>query len=95
MTEDVDGLEHDLRCIARTVNASVETCQRIEDAADYILALTEAMGKMRDHIAEQITHAETRIQDGVEMGATVWRIALEDVARENRAALTLSNEVLP
>jgi hypothetical protein len=42
---------------------------------------------LREHIAEQITHVETRIQDGIEMGATVWRIALEDVARENRNAL--------
>jgi hypothetical protein len=45
------------------------------------------IAELRGHIAEQITHVETRIQDGKEMGAAVWRIALEDVARENRATL--------
>lgn len=46
---------------------------------------------LRDHIRESITFAETRIADGIEMGATVWRIALEDIARENRAALEASH----
>ncbi len=42
---------------------------------------------LREHLSEQITHVEARIKDGQEMGAAVWRIALEDVVRENRAAL--------
>lgn len=42
---------------------------------------------LREHVADQITYVETRIQDGIEMGATVWRIALEDNVRENRKAL--------
>lgn len=46
-----------------------------------------------DHLSEQITHVETRIRDGQQMGASVWRIALEDVARENRAALHDAKEV--
>jgi len=32
-------------------------------------------------------HAENRIQDGKEIGASVWRIALEDIVREARAAI--------
>jgi hypothetical protein len=51
--------------------------------------------EFRAHIAEQITHVETRIKDGIELGATVWRIALEDVARENREALGTSGLVEP
>ncbi len=48
----------------------------------------DAVGEaLREHLAEQITHVEARIKDGQEMGAAVWRIALEDVARENRVAL--------
>lgn len=43
--------------------------------------------RLREHIDEQADWAETRIQDGGEMGASVWRIALEDITRENRAAL--------
>jgi hypothetical protein len=43
--------------------------------------------RARDHIAEQITFAETRIQDGIELGATVWRLALEDIVRENKVTL--------
>lgn len=39
------------------------------------------------HLCEQITHAEIRILDGTEMGASIWRIALEDVVQENRAVL--------
>lgn len=32
-------------------------------------------------------HAKARIQDGFEMGATVWRLALEDIVHEATAAL--------
>lgn len=56
-------------------------CARIatqQDAIDELVA----------HIREQSTHCQTRIQDGIEMGATVWRLALEDVARENAALLS-------
>lgn len=56
-------------------------------AVETILALRKEAEALREHIAEQVTHVETRIQDGIELGATVWRIALEDVARESRAAL--------
>lgn len=55
---------------------------------DKFTALTNQVAVLRAHIAEQITHVETRIADGKEMGASVWRIALEDVARENRQALS-------
>ena len=47
---------------------------------------------LREHVSEQITHVETRIKDGIEIGATVWRLALEDVARENRQALASITE---
>ncbi|HYI43699.1 MAG TPA: hypothetical protein VD768_08775 [Sphingomicrobium sp.] len=50
-------------------------------------APTDLERELADHIAEQITHVEQRIRDGREMGASIWRIALEDVARENRALL--------
>lgn len=39
------------------------------------------------HIAEQITFADSRIGDGDDVGGRVWRIALEDIVRENRALL--------
>jgi hypothetical protein len=42
---------------------------------------------LRSHVAEQITFVHTRIADGVALGATVWRLALEDVARENAGLL--------
>jgi len=39
-----------------------------------------------------VEHAETRIQDGIEMGATVWRLALEDIVRDARAAIRLLSQ---
>lgn len=48
--------------------------------------------RLREHISEQIAFVETRVQDGVEMGAAVWRIALGDVARENRQALAAKGD---
>jgi hypothetical protein len=48
---------------------------------------SEALKIARAHIEEHITFAETRIQDGKELGATVWRIALEDMAKESREVL--------
>ena len=43
--------------------------------------------KVAAHLREQSTHLTTRIGDGDEMGGRVWRIALEDAVRENRAVL--------
>lgn len=43
--------------------------------------------RLAAHLREQATHLTTRIADGDEMGASVWRIALADAVRENRAAL--------
>jgi hypothetical protein len=57
-------------------------------AADALEAALLRISELEGHIGEQITHVETRIQDGIELGATVWRIALEDVARENRVVLS-------
>lgn len=66
--------------------------QCLTEAAETILALRKEVERLREHVSEQVTHVETRIQDGIELGATVWRIALEDVARENRAALATEAE---
>lgn len=43
--------------------------------------------RLRQEFREIITFAETRRQDGIEMGATVWRIALEDIISDARDAL--------
>ena len=56
--------------------------------AAQIAALTERVRVLEAHTSEQASWAEWRIQDGIKMGATVWRIALEDIARENRTALS-------
>jgi hypothetical protein len=49
--------------------------------------------RLREHIAEQIIHVGNRIQDGRDLGETVWGLALEDVVRENRAVLALEPRV--
>ena len=61
------------------------------EAATALTDLQAQVAGLREHISEQATHVETRIKDGIEIGASVWRIALEDVARENRQALEKSN----
>ena len=67
---------------------------RMERAATHITtqsaqiaALTDRVRVLMEYLGEQAAFAQTRIQDGIEMGATVWRIALEDIARENHTAL--------
>ena len=52
-------------------------------AGDYVTVPREAL-------TEQIEHIETRIKDGRELGATVWRLALEDIVREHRALIAAS-----
>lgn len=52
-----------------------------------IRELEEEVARLRGHLSEHISFAEDRISDGKEMGFRVWRIALEDIARENRAIL--------
>lgn len=53
------------------------------NAADDLSALRERVAALEDHIREQSDHVRTRIKDGDELGARVWRIALEDVLHEN------------
>jgi hypothetical protein len=48
---------------------------------------------LRKHIAEQTIHVQNRIQDGRELGETVWRLTLEDIVRENRAALASAPQI--
>jgi hypothetical protein len=51
--------------------------------ADRVTAVErDALSRLRDHVSELSTFARTRIKDGEEIGANVWRIALEEVARE-------------
>lgn len=64
-----------------------DICDLVNSARDTITKLRAEVERLRDHIEEQTEHVEQRIKDGIELGAIVWRITLEDVARENRAAL--------
>ena len=64
-----------------------EAATHITTQAAQIAALTERVRVLMEYLGEQAAFAQTRIQDGIEMGATVWRIALEDIARENHTAL--------
>ncbi|GEM_PF-1955111 len=70
---------------------AAENCEKLaagpSEGNRQIAALRAENERLLDHISEQVSHAENRIQDGKEMGASVWRIALEDIVRENRAAL--------
>jgi len=48
--------------------------------------------RLRRDLADIGILAEMRIKDGNDMGASVWRIALEDIAKEARAALKETND---
>lgn len=81
------------------IDAIAEALQHFEIPATYyslglIGALARAFAtehgraeKLAAHLREQSTHLTTRISDGDEMGGRVWRIALEEAVRENRAVL--------
>ncbi|MCC2976221.1 hypothetical protein LK533_05980 [Sphingomonas sp. PL-96] len=45
-------------------------------------------------LREHIIHVQTRIEDGRELGETVWRLTLEDIVRENRAALAGAPQIM-
>ena len=86
------GLE-ELKARLRDSNNPPPSDPLAEAALTAIEQLEARIADLEGHIGEQATHVETRIQDGIEMGATVWRIALEDVARENRQALERKPDV--
>ena len=65
-------------------NPPASACQ----SAARISELLNEIERLRDHIFDHAEFAEYRIKDGDELGARVWRIALEDIAKENRTALT-------
>jgi hypothetical protein len=52
----------------------------------------EGVAEAIDALEGIIEHAETRIQDGIGMGATVWRLALEHIVRDARAAIRLLSQ---
>lgn len=58
----------------------IGTKQRLEQLETHVATVVE-------HLSEHITFAKDRIQDGIEGGAAIWRIALEDVAGENALLL--------
>lgn len=85
-TADLDGM-------ALTLGKAIASLRTPPTSTDERKDVLEAqVERLKEHLSEQITHVETRIQDGAEMGAAIWRIALEDVARENRAALTTKGD---
>lgn len=84
MTKEPTELERpvELALIALRHAGHLTLAAELEQAT---ASLRERVAELEAHIREHITFAETRIKDGAELGATVWRIALEDIARENRA----------
>jgi len=76
-----------------------DTDQKSRDAAECILSYVNqhitpaatkaeaANARLKEFISDQATLAEMRIKNGMDLGATVWRIALEDFTRESRAIL--------
>ena len=84
----VHGLETEItRLRAELERAKIFAEEQYLCDSEIIDKIKAERDALREHIAGQVTHVETRIQDGIEMGATVWRIALEDNVRENRKAL--------
>jgi hypothetical protein len=65
-----------------------EAAARIEALSQSEQALRDENERLREEMADIAAMAEYRIQDGIEMGATVWRIALADIAADARRALT-------
>ncbi|WP_439569093.1 hypothetical protein [Sphingopyxis sp.] len=79
-----DTLDHEPRPLVDVVTDMV-----FDIKADRNM-LTERLGQVRalqDHIREQAQHCQTRINDGADLGAAIWRLALEDVVRESGAVL--------
>lgn len=81
---DAVTMEHSNQCSERD---KLDETALGDEAASRITSLQDDLAEVRGHISEQIEHVQTRIDDGKELGAPVWRIALEDVVRENRALL--------
>lgn len=65
-----------------------EAADRITSLEDEKRVLAADNERLRDHIFGHAEFAEYRIKDGIELGATVWRLALEDIAKESRTALS-------
>lgn len=91
MGDLIDDLRHCSDCAAPgPTGRKCGKCFRClrRRAADELTALREWVAALEDHIREQSEHCRVRIQDGDELGARVWRIALQDIARENAAILS-------
>lgn len=79
-----DSLDHEPRDLVDVITDMV-----FDIKADRQMLTEERIARTRlaDHIAEQSEHCRRRHADGISAGAVIWRIALEDVIRENAAIL--------
>jgi hypothetical protein len=68
----------------RVVRAALATVAAAND-----VGVADAACEALEGIAE---HAETRIKDGKDLGANIWKIALEDTVRDARAAICLLSQ---
>jgi len=53
---------------------------------------TSLVGELVEALEDIAEHAQVRIQDGTDLGAAVWRLALEDVVRLARTALSKAKD---
>ena len=88
VTSAAEGEVGELR---RDLAGSIEDAKLLREyVALYEARATEAEAanaRLKEFISDQATLAEMRIKNGMDLGATVWRIALEDFTRESRAIL--------
>lgn len=64
----MSSLSDDLRCIARAISASVETCQQIEDAASTL----EALQAQVDALTSRVAELEAEKLASLEAGKREW-----------------------
>lgn len=81
--------DSEAKCYAATPAATLQ-----QHVMDCRIAKSEAewwakreIERLRSELEQISDHARTRRQDGISMGATVWKIALEEIVKDVDEAL--------
>lgn len=85
-----DSVDHQPRPLVEVVT---DMAFDIKVDRNLLTELRDQVRTLQAHIREQSQHCQTRIDDGKQLGAEIWRIALEDVIRENAALLATVGEL--
>jgi hypothetical protein len=87
-TDSAIALTEFRNAVKQVIEAIIQDVHSCHDACEVPMCVMQRENAaLREALTDVAKFAETRHHDGIEMGASVWRIALEDIIQDVQTAL--------